>query len=635
MRYNIDFEICSLAYLLITFIYYFLKRKYFDYKGKVYVFYLIFVFLDITINLISIFTIAHANEIPLIINLIVNSLYMACQFTMPSILYLYIISTSKGTKSSINLLSLIPLLLGLLAVIVNPVFHNLFYFDQNNLYMLGNGQWQLYINAAFYLLLTLYHSIKERKNLGNIYFNTYIGITTIMILGLILQFLYPSLLITGTGAVISSFMLYLAIENPDNYSDNITECLNRRALTAKLEELYAHKDSQNIIIISLKNFRVINDIFDMHIGDLLLKEVGSCLQKIGGKNTVFRLHGDVFAMISPVEKDFTSQIEACFKNDFTIEHFSIRLSARICVLVSDHFQSYQEMIQMIDLSVQGMKNLQENKAYFIDHETKYALHYKNTIIMETKQALENPALGHQKIQVYYQPILDTDGHVTELEALIRFHSNQYGYIPAEEFISICEQNGTIIEIGQLVIRNVCQFLNTHASLFEDDLKISVNLSVVQLTQPHFFEEIRAILEEYQIESQQLIFEITESSALYSHATLMKNVCDMADYGFLLSMDDYGTGYASINNMMSLPISIVKIDKSIVQAAIADKKAFVILEHTIKMLLELDFLIVCEGIETKEQLEKMTVLGVPLFQGYYFSKPVNEETIIEFLQKKNR
>lgn len=628
MTYNIYFELCSLIYLSIITIYFFVKKKYLNRQGKIYAFYILFVFLDITTNMLTIYMIDKANIIPLFYNNLANSLYMLCQFIMPSILYLYIISSSRTIKNSAVLLTMLPLALGIVAVLINPFVHNLFYFDQYNNYIQGSGQWQLYLNGAFYIIATLVYTIKHYYKLGKQYCYTIVAIVAIMIFGLILQFINPDLLVTGTGAVISLFMLYLIVENPDNYSDNITTCLNRTAMISLLEELYFKNNSRDITIISLEDFKTINDIFGINTGDLLLKEIGEYLQSISKKDTVFRINGDIFVIISAPGKNLSKLILKRFKDEFKINNFSINLCVCISTLTLQHYKSHQEVIQMIDYSIQSMKSNRDNQIHFIDNSAKQALLRKNAIILETKHIFEN-----QQLEIFYQPLYDSkSNNISSLEALVRFKTKEYGYIPAEEFISICEQNGSIIEIGKLVIIKVCQFYNSNRNLFPPDFKIAINLSVIQLTQANFFDEAINIIKKYNIKSNQIIFEITESSTLYSHSVLMKNVHALANYGFSLAMDDYGTGYASINNMITLPISIVKIDKSVVWAAMDDHKARIILENTISMLLALDFKIVCEGIETIEQINNMTALGVQYLQGYYFSKPVNENKILSLLNR---
>lgn len=627
MHYNIYFEICSLSYLIIITIYFFLKRKYLNRQGKVYAFYILFVFLDIITNMISIFTIENAASIPLIINILVNSLYTLCQFTMPSILYLYVISSSQTYNKSYFPYIFIPLGLGILSVLLNPITHQLFYFDQNLSYTLGPGQWQLYINGAFYILATLIYVSKHHKKLGKNFYYTVIAIVAILIFGLFLQYFNPDLLITGTGAVTTLFMLYFVVENPDNYIDNVTSCLNRSALISKLDELYFKKTYQDITLVSLTDFKTINDVYGLKIGDMLLKEVGLFFQSIVNNNSVFRINGDIFIIITPLGDNLSNIIEQRFKDNFKIGQFSIHILINIAILSLQHYQNYHEVIQMLEYSIQEIKTDHDKTTHIIDTNTKKALIRKNSIIYETKNTIKT-----KEIEVFYQPLYDTNNKIKALEALIRFKSLHYGYIPADEFITICEQNGTIIEIGKLVIEKVCQFLNDYQTIITKDRQVAINLSVVQLIQPSFFDDIIKIFNTYHIESSLIIFEITESSTLYSHAILMKNVKNIASYGFSLSMDDYGTGYASINNMITLPISTVKIDKTVVWAAMNDAKARIILVNTIKMLLALDFKIVCEGIETIEQVNEMRLLGVHYLQGFYFSKPVNQDKIIEILKK---
>ena len=199
---------------------------------------------------------------------------------------------------------------------------------------------------------------------------------------------------------------------------------------------------------------------------------------------------------------------------------------------------------------------------------------------------------------------------------------------------MAEQNGMIIEIGELVFREVCSFIKTQ------DMKalgldyIEVNLSFVQCIQENLAQRLTDIMREYGIDPHQINFEITETASSVKAQTLQKNMDQLISLGSTFSMDDYGTGFATANYLVNLPFELVKIDKSILWSAMEDQDAFIILRHTVEMLNALRKKIIVEGVETQKMVEVLTEMHCDYLQGFLYSKPLPEEDFIRFLSDKN-
>ncbi|MDE5742559.1 MAG: EAL domain-containing protein, partial [Oscillospiraceae bacterium] len=240
------------------------------------------------------------------------------------------------------------------------------------------------------------------------------------------------------------------------------------------------------------------------------------------------------------------------------------------------------------------------------------------------------AIANRGFKIYYQPIYSiAEKKFVSAEALLRLKDETYGFISPELFIVAAERSGAIHKIGDYVMDEVCRFIAS------DEYKrlgleyIEVNLSVAQCMSPDLAEKILHIMRRHNVSPDSINLEITETAMSYAQNTMTENIQRLYDAGLSFSLDDYGTGYSNINRVASLPLKIVKLDKSFVDSE-GNPKMWIVLQNTVKMIKDMDMHIVVEGIETKQVLEKFAGLKCDYIQGYYFSKPIPEEEFVEFI-----
>ena len=233
--------------------------------------------------------------------------------------------------------------------------------------------------------------------------------------------------------------------------------------------------------------------------------------------------------------------------------------------------------------------------------------------------------------VHYQPIYSVEkGRYTTAEALVRFKESDIGFVSPEEFIPIAEKNGMIVRIGEIVFEKVCKFYKENHLEEKGIENIHFNLSVVECMQQKLHEKIENIMDMYKLDSSKISLEITETAAVTSREIIINNMNQLIDRGFKFSMDDYGTGFSNTSTLIAYPFDEIKIDKSIVWSAMEDEKAMIAFKHSVAMIKDLDFKIVAEGVETKEQAKMLGDLGCDYFQGYYYSKPVSEDDFMSLI-----
>lgn len=252
--------------------------------------------------------------------------------------------------------------------------------------------------------------------------------------------------------------------------------------------------------------------------------------------------------------------------------------------------------------------------------------YTDIVHVLKKQIVE------KSFMVYYQPIYSArENRFSAAEALIRMYDEKLGFVPPDEFIPIAENNGLIIEIGEIVFRKVCAFLSREGGELGIDY-IEVNLSMLQCMQEDLHKTLIEIMDEFKIPYEKIDFEITETFSMTDQNILLKNMNELITAGSSFAMDDYGTGFSNTDYLIKYPFKLVKLDKIFIWDAMKDDKAMTILKHTVAMIKSLNLMIVAEGVETKEQAELLMDVGCDFLQGYLYSRPLQKELYIDFLNR---
>lgn len=631
MLFNIDFEVCSLFFLVIIILFYNSKRKYLGMSDRVYGFYLLFAFLDISLDIISVYTIANSLVIPLVINYIVNAAYLAMQSFITAILFFYIASLVKDIPPRSLALFSVPAFISALLALSSPFTHLYFYFDAGRNYLHGPAQFYLYFNGVFYTILCLIISLHFRKKLGRTLYYTALGITGITIVGLIFQFLFREYLLSGSGVVMSLLLIYLNLQNPDQYTDSLTGILNRQTFIIQLTDIQDKHKSCPFLVVSLNNFKLVNEVFGVSNGDSLLRSVAQYLAELAPSGSAFRIGGDMFALVlsSPAEAEYaSSMIQERFQNTWSLhDTMNVSLSPCICYLDTKYCHGdTSEILKTIDYAVLEAKKTHQNMIYHVDEKAIQMISRKAAI----EQAL-SVALERQIFEVHYQPIYSTSaGSFTTLEALARLYIEPYGYIPPDEFIQIAEQNGVIISLGMLIMEEVCRFIRKNSLWSYGFQYVEMNLSIIQCMQEDFAQKLLLLLDMYEIPPAYINLEITETAASFSENLLMKNIQELLDVGITFSMDDYGSGYSTINYLANLPFSYIKLDKNMVWSYFKSEESKIIMGKTVEMLKLLNYKIIAEGVETKEQADVLSKMNIDYLQGYYYSKPVPGSKLLELV-----
>lgn len=418
------------------------------------------------------------------------------------------------------------------------------------------------------------------------------------------------------------------------YYDTLTDLPNRTLLQDRLQQaiLSARRDGKSLalLVMDLDRFKEINNVLGHHYGDLVLQQVGPRLREVlRESDTVSRLGGDEFALLLSIGAEgavLTAQkILKHFLNPFVVDCLSLEVGTSIGIaLFPDHGEDANNLMRRADMAMYAAK--QENAGYAI-YSPQHEKHNSSHLILMGDL---RHAIDRNEFFLAYQPKIDLQtGSIIGVEALVRWQHPSRGLISPDQFISLSEQGGLIKPLTLWVLNAaLMQCRAWHQAGLR--LSVAVNLSARNLLDPQLSDQIARLLETYELEPQWLHLEITESVIMADPARAMEILNQLSKMGILLSIDDFGTGYSSLGYLKKLPVDEIKIDKSFVKEMSVEEDDAMIVRLTIDLAHHLGLKVVAEGVENREILDRLIVLGCDAAQGYYMSRPISPADLLGWL-----
>ena len=390
-----------------------------------------------------------------------------------------------------------------------------------------------------------------------------------------------------------------------------------------------------ILFIDLDDFKKVNDEQGHDAGDLLLKKVAILLGKsIRGSDILARFGGDEFAILL---KDIDHQDSAgkiTSKIIDNVQHGVELYESKVSVTVSIGIACYPEagsttteLLKHADIAMYRAKHYGKNSAaYYTD-----ALGKKEAQQLEMESNMRS-AVDMDELILLYQPIFELQtGQIIGAESLIRWRYKDRELLLPEKFLPVAEETGLIKPIGHWVLEKA---LSHHAQWLKVNntySTISVNVSASQVMDDVFIDLLEMLIEHYKLPPHTVVIELTETVVIHT-VDVSQNLLRLSAIGVRIAIDDFGTGYSSLKHLYSLPIDMVKIDKSFVMGLFEDENAIKIIRSIIFMAEQFGLEVVAEGIETEDQLKKVKENNCQYGQGFHLDRPITAEVIEERLQK---
>ncbi len=422
--------------------------------------------------------------------------------------------------------------------------------------------------------------------------------------------------------------------------DALTGLANRNLLNDRITQALAQARVDNllagVLLLDLDRFKLVNDGFGHSPANELLKSVAQRLmQSVRDTDTVARLGGDEFVVvISRLQSAddlslVAGKILRSLSQPFIMEGKEIFVTASIGAALYPRDGDHGEiLLRNADVAMYRVKEHGRNNYRFYTPEMTHMAIDRLDMEGNLRRALER-----DELIVYYQPLIDIpSGHIVGAEALIRWQHPRIGMIQPNEFIPLAEETGLIIQLGQIVLRQVCADIKTWQASGLSSVRISINLSAREFRQDDLSATIRKVLDETSVDGNLLTFELTESMVMHDVENTLETLLELKKLGAKISLDDFGTGYSSLSYLKRFPIDTLKIDRSFVRDIHEDGDDAAIAHAVIAMAHKLGINVIAEGVECRAQLDLLRQFDCNQMQGYYFSRPVPHDEFTLMLAK---
>ena len=409
------------------------------------------------------------------------------------------------------------------------------------------------------------------------------------------------------------------------YLDPLLRIPNLNKMLELITESPVISGDRCFAVIDIDDFSSINDTLGHEFGDAVLKEVYRTLRNNLNESVISRINSDTFGLLGPASEVNAVKLLALFDSPFPIQGNELRLSATIGLVALEKGKPADpEVLKNANLALKQAKHTKRGSAVYFSDEMGGIMRDRIRLLRGIRSAIEA-----QKFFLVYQPKISLDtGKPGGLEALLRWQNEEGDYISPDYFIPLAEQSGLMVIIGNHVLRSACWQLSRLREQGYTSLVMSINVSQLQLQEADFVQVLERILQDYNVPPDKIELEITESIAADDPKKTRDLLLKIREIGVNIAIDDFGTGFSSLSILKYIPAGRLKIDRSfILEMEQDDSIARIILG----LGRNLGMMVTAEGVETGDQYRALRDLGCDEAQGWFFSKPLEEEALYKWLR----
>jgi diguanylate cyclase (GGDEF)-like protein len=488
----------------------------------------------------------------------------------------------------------------------------------------GWGTYYMMILSFFFCLAMIMPTLGHRSKLqGSFLFISFLMPTAFTISLVSFWITHSDVMFIMTNSFM--MVLYYLIGQRDSLKvDSLTKLPSYELLKRKLIRILRFKSSYTVILLDIENFRYFNTRYGHSLGDQILVHLAKFLSTFGVSNEVFRIANDQFALCLPSKNEETgakiaSQIKERMNKPWEIEQRSVFIQVNMAIInIPDQVATIEEFKRAVNQLLLQLKTVRNTSMIVYTRESIADHERKMNIISALRESIADP----EQVIVHYQPIYDAiTEQIVSAEALMRIEDSYLGFLRPGEFIPLAEQSGLIVHLTKIVLAKVCRLIKELPDQSCVIDHIAMNLSGEDFESKIIGKTLLDIIEQEGVKPSRIGFEITESVVLRSYETVSEVMIELSLKKISFALDDFGTGYSNLKSLIDLPYDYVKFDKSVIHAAMKNPSMLTLLTE---MLHKMGKCVIAEGVETEQQLELVRSVGIERVQGYYFSKPLEEQ-----------
>lgn len=529
----------------------------------------------------------------------------------------------------------VPYTLLVIMLLLNPFTKMLFYIAPDVGYTHSWAFYGIYALVIPYIIADSAYVIRYRAQINDIRkVVALFSMVVLTVIAIITHLVMPEIRCECFAIGIAMLSVSVTIQRPEDYIDTFTGLYKHSAYAHDMKFAFRNDKHTHIVMINVGNFAAVQNMVGYEasielLGRIAARIVGIAKAAKANCQIYFLDRGRYRMVFGENDREKAELCAEMVMNELkvrsTINGYEVNLTPNVVLArCPEEIESFKSLMAF------GMDFHEKHPytgSYYLASEVydpeEFAI--QNNIDSIIERALER-----RSFQVYYQPIYSIERRkFVSAEALLRLYDDEHGFISPEILVPAAERSGAIHKIGEFVFEEVCKFIsdNDYKKLGLD--YIEVNLSVAQCMRGDLAESILEIMKRYDVSPDNINLEITETAASYTQRVMSENLNKLSRAGLSFSLDDYGTGYSNMKRVISLPLKIIKLDKSFVDEQ-HNPKMWTFLQYTVKMLKDMKMEIVVEGIETREMVEAFSNLKCDFIQGYFFSKPISKEEFVRFI-----
>lgn len=587
-------------------------------------------------NVLSALCLSHFHQVPYIINYALLIVYFISTALIGMLYFIYTMSNifdeNKTYLFKYTKLAFIPMIIFTFIIISNPFTNIIFSLDFIDGYQQGVWVYSAFVLFYLYVIASLIIVIINRsfidQNISKILtFFPFVSGAAIFI-----QYLYPTYLISGIVIAFVLLLIYLYIQHKERFIDPLTNLLNRQQFTKVVNTKQQNGETFIVIVISLKDFKIINDTYGFKVGDHLLISICDYLKTIFLSSSLYRYSGDEFAIILKDKTQLDEPIKQLMKR-LSQPWYALKQSYYLNYSISSIAypsvaQSSEDIVKGLEYALVAAKEGKGNR--YLPCTTQMLLEIKRKYLI--LQRLRD-CCDHNCFDVVFQPIFDVKKQAfNHAEALVRLPQKEKEYISPCEFIPIAEEAGFIANITYCVLHKVCQFIQEAIKQKIAIEGVTINFSSVLFKQDNLQEKVLEIIKAYDIPCHTIKIEITESVLISNFEIVNAFINSMKKEGIHFLLDDFGTGYSNFSSVLMIPFHTIKFDRSLIRNTISHKATEVFFTSLITSFKKLHFNVLAEGIEHDEELALAIRNQCDYIQGFYYSKPLDKTSALQFMKQ---
>lgn len=586
-------------------------------------------------DIISVVCITYYYKIPLWLGTASTTIFFLLLCMIPLIIYSYAnnlaFSYSKIGKIFLYINRAFYLVY-VIIVLINIKTGWIFRYDMELGYVRGPLKNITYLLTGYYAVHTVVSTIIKHKTMPRRVFFVFLIYPFISMGFLCFQLFNAKVIMTGVASFAALFFVYITIQADLQEYDVITGLMTE----PKLKKYVTERSSEGyLFVLSIENSNMLMQNMDSTEMNQLLFSIGKQITR-HFKNFSYHVSTNRFAGIcSSMEElyDFSECIEQ-FINDVNKNYDDLLPAPLDAYYVGVNFVkgkiSYETLTEVINDILIKEKKENHHTLKICDDSILLSMERKKEIYKILKRELN---IDSRQFQIWYQPIYSVqEKKFTYMEALARLNFTEIGNISPVEFIEVAENRGLIEKLGFVVFEKVCKFISENTNIIQ---AVSVNFSVYQMVNPNVVEKVLSTIRKYNLSPNRIIMEITESIFIEDFNIVKANMITLAKEGIRFYLDDFGTGYSNLANVVKLPFSTIKIDRSLVLMTEDDAKGDLFLKNILSTFKDAGFDILVEGVETMSQSETVQNDGADYIQGFLFSRAIPEKECIELFKKQKQ